>query len=366
MGGTGIAGATVEVYRADRPAGQSGLPISYIGSATVGSNGNWSLPVSDTQQLERDRAPDRHQQQHLDTVDQRGGDLPGAPPPPTANYTWGQQAASLTVDFTDTSTGSPTSWSWDFGDSSSSTQQNPAHTYAAAGNYSVKLTASNAGGSNSVTKTVTVTPVSSTTTYAADAFSRTTSNGWGNADVGGAYTLLGPAANFSVGAGVGTMIDPTTATTRSAMLNGVSARDVDISFRVRVDKVAAGGPYYIYAAARVSGSNEYRPRILFNANGTISAQASIVQNGTESPLGNAVVVPGLTQSAGGWIRFRAQVTGTGTTTIRVKAWADGSAEPAGWNFTTTNSAAALQSAGRRRPPPLRGRQRDHCAGHFRL
>ncbi len=267
------------------------------------------------------------------------------PPPPTADFTWGQQAASLTVDFTDASTGSPTSWSWDFGDSSSSTQQSPTHTYATAGNYSVKLTASNAGGSNSVTKTVTVTPVSSTTTYAADAFSRTTSGGWGNADVGGAYTLLGPAANFSVGAGVGTMIDPTTATTRSAMLNGVSARDVDISFRVRVDKVAAGGPYYIYAAARVSGNNEYRPRILFNANGTISAQASIVQNGTESPLGNAVVVPGVTQSAGGWIRFRAQVTGTGTTTIRVKAWADGSAEPAGWNFTTTNSAAALQSAG---------------------
>ena len=345
VGGTGISGATVEVYRADRPAGQSGLPISYIGSTTVGSNGNWSLPVSipNGWNVTALQIATNNNTSMLST--NVAATFQAPPPPPTANYTWGQQAASLTVDFTDASTGSPTAWSWDFGDSSSSTQQSPTHTYAAAGDYSVKLTASNAGGSDSVTKTVTVTPVSSTTTYAADAFSRTTSGGWGNADIGGAYSLLGPATNFSVGSGVGTMVDPTAATTRSAMLNGASGRDVDISFRVRADKVAAGGAYFIYAAARVNGNNEYRPRILFNANGTISAQASLVVNGTESPLGNAVVVPGLTQSANGWIWFRAQVTGSGTTTIRVKAWADGSAEPAAWNFTTTNNAAALQSAG---------------------
>ncbi|NIM51496.1 MAG: PKD domain-containing protein, partial [Gemmatimonadales bacterium] len=50
----------------------------------------------------------------------------------------------LTVSFTDLSTGSPTSWSWDFGDTGTDAVQNPSHTYTAAGSYTVSLTAYNA------------------------------------------------------------------------------------------------------------------------------------------------------------------------------------------------------------------------------
>jgi len=56
----------------------------------------------------------------------------------------------LKVQFTDTSKGTPTSWSWDFGDGTTSTDQNPTHTYSTAGNYTVSLTASNKAGSNTV------------------------------------------------------------------------------------------------------------------------------------------------------------------------------------------------------------------------
>ncbi len=72
------------------------------------------------------------------------------PPPPAAAFTGTPTAgvAPLQVGFTDTSTGSPTSWSWDFGDGGTSTQRNPSHLYATAGNYTVTLTATNAGGSN--------------------------------------------------------------------------------------------------------------------------------------------------------------------------------------------------------------------------
>ncbi len=58
----------------------------------------------------------------------------------------------LTVDFTDQSTGSPTSWSWTFGDGGTSTAQNPSYTYAAVGTYTVSLTVSNEFGSDSVTR----------------------------------------------------------------------------------------------------------------------------------------------------------------------------------------------------------------------
>jgi PKD repeat protein len=60
--------------------------------------------------------------------------------------------APLAVTFTDTSTNTPTSWLWNFGDGSTSTLQNPSHTYMSAGTYSVSLNAANAGGSNTMTQ----------------------------------------------------------------------------------------------------------------------------------------------------------------------------------------------------------------------
>ena len=55
--------------------------------------------------------------------------------------------------FTDTSHPDATSWAWDFGDGTTSTQQHPTHTYAAAGTYTVQLTAANAAGSDTRTRT---------------------------------------------------------------------------------------------------------------------------------------------------------------------------------------------------------------------
>ncbi|MEA5456674.1 PKD domain-containing protein [Sinomonas sp. JGH33] len=82
-----------------------------------------------------------------------------APAAPVASFAASPTSgvAPLNVSFTDTSTGSPTSWAWAFGDGGTSTAQNPTHSYAAAGTYTAKLTASNAGGSSSATTTITVT-----------------------------------------------------------------------------------------------------------------------------------------------------------------------------------------------------------------
>ena len=57
----------------------------------------------------------------------------------------------LSVQFTDTSSNSPTSWVWLFGDGTESTLENPLHTYTSAGTYTVELTAANAGGSRTTT-----------------------------------------------------------------------------------------------------------------------------------------------------------------------------------------------------------------------
>lgn len=62
-----------------------------------------------------------------------------------------------TICFTDLSTNSPTSWAWTFGDGGTSTSQNPCHTYSSVGTFSVTLTATNASGSDSETKTAYIT-----------------------------------------------------------------------------------------------------------------------------------------------------------------------------------------------------------------
>lgn len=59
----------------------------------------------------------------------------------------------LDVQFTDESTGNITSWSWNFGDGGTSTEQNPSHTYSVEGSYTVALTVTGTAGSDTETKT---------------------------------------------------------------------------------------------------------------------------------------------------------------------------------------------------------------------
>lgn len=81
-----------------------------------------------------------------------------APAPPVASFNTNPNPPTgpipLIVDFFDTSTGTPDSWTWDFGDGTNSSIKNPSHTYAVTGSYTVKLTVSNAGGDSEVTQVV--------------------------------------------------------------------------------------------------------------------------------------------------------------------------------------------------------------------
>ncbi|MGB2763263.1 MAG: FISUMP domain-containing protein [Candidatus Aminicenantaceae bacterium] len=74
--------------------------------------------------------------------------------PPIANFAANTTSITEggTVNFSNLSTNSPTSWSWNFGDGGTSILQNPSHTYSISGTYTVSLTVANVYGSDNETK----------------------------------------------------------------------------------------------------------------------------------------------------------------------------------------------------------------------
>jgi PKD repeat protein len=80
--------------------------------------------------------------------------------PPVSNFTYTSNSCQGTVNFTDQSQNTPTSWLWNFGDGAgASTLKNPSYTYTAPGTYSVTLIATNAAGNSTSTRTVQVNPI---------------------------------------------------------------------------------------------------------------------------------------------------------------------------------------------------------------
>jgi gliding motility-associated-like protein len=83
----------------------------------------------------------------------------GAGQAPVANFAGAPLSgcSPLIVNFSDLSTGNPTSWNWNFGNGNSSTLRNPSATYFTPGTYTVTLTATNASGSNTMVKSSYIT-----------------------------------------------------------------------------------------------------------------------------------------------------------------------------------------------------------------
>jgi PKD repeat protein len=78
------------------------------------------------------------------------------PTAPVAGFTFsGAVVAPSTVTFTNSSTNA-SSYIWDFGDNGTSNEVSPTHIFSKGGVYSVKLTATGSGGTNSITKLVNI------------------------------------------------------------------------------------------------------------------------------------------------------------------------------------------------------------------
>jgi PKD repeat protein len=118
-----------------------------------------------------------------------------APVSPVASFTASPTSgdAPLTVNFTDTSTGSPTSWAWDFENdgTTDSTAQNPSHIYNAVGSYVVTLTVNNSVGppDTSDPQTITVNEPQPPTNLVGNPGFESGLSGWGTTGSGNGVTF---------------------------------------------------------------------------------------------------------------------------------------------------------------------------------
>lgn len=78
-------------------------------------------------------------------------------PAPNANFTYSVACATKPIQFNNTSTGTVTAYSWDFGDGGTAISQNPIHSYSVANTYSVNFIATGSNGcADTIQKTVSV------------------------------------------------------------------------------------------------------------------------------------------------------------------------------------------------------------------
>jgi PKD repeat protein len=268
--------------------------------------------------------------------------------PPAAAFT--SSAADLLASFDGSGSSDPdgtvAAYAWDFGDGTAAgSGAKPAHAYAAAGTYQVKLTVTDdKGATASVTQPVSVTAAASPV-LAQDGFGRSLAAGWGNADQGGPWTLNGSASYFSVASGLGNVTLSKPGAGPSAYLNSVSSAAAETAVKLSLNKVASGGGAFISVVGRrVGTAGEYAAKVKVAANGAVTLDATKVVGGASSTLVSRAVA-GLTYTVGDQLQVRLQVTGTSPTLIAAKVWKVGATEPATWQMSASDSEAALQAPG---------------------
>ncbi|WP_210505903.1 PKD domain-containing protein [Naasia sp. SYSU D00057] len=275
------------------------------------------------------------------------GGAPTTNAAPAASFTSTVSGLTASVDGTGStdSDGTIASYSWNWGDGTAAgSGATASHTYAAAGTYTVTLTVTDDKGATD-TETAQVTVASSpppTGTSARDDFARTVTGGWGDAPTGGTWTRSSSTTSaYSVDGAVARLTSTSAGQTRESYLIGVTGTNADVQSTVAISPVNAGGSVFASVIGRrISAGVDYRARAVVASSGAVSLQ--LQRSGTTLVQTS---VSGLTYAAGDQLRVRLQVTGTNPTTIQAKVWKVGTAEPAAWQLSTTDTTAELQTGG---------------------
>ncbi|MET4137456.1 PKD repeat protein, partial [Pseudarthrobacter sp. PvP090] len=216
-------------------------------------------------------------------------------------------------------------------------------TFGQAGTYTVRLTVTdNNGATGESTQSITVAQATAAPPLAKDSFGRSVTGGLGAAETGGNWTLSASGTYYSVGNGSAS-ISTLTGKGPAAYLGSVASTASDSAVTFGIDKRPNTGAIYVWVIGRRVGTSEYRAKSWITSSGAMQLQVTKVVGGTESVISTGTI-PGQ-YALGDSLRMRVAVSGTSPTTVKAKLWKLGSAEPANWQATGTDSTAGIQAAG---------------------
>jgi hypothetical protein len=170
----------------------------------------------------------------------------------------------------------------------------------------------------------------------ADAFGRTSSSGWGTADVGGAWAISGgTASNFAVSGGVATHTLTTVDTSRRSRLGPVLFADFDLYVSFRTSALATGDFLGAGLMARyVDGDNLYTARVACQTTQvmTLTIRKRVATVESLLVLSN---VTGLVHAANTWYRMRFYGVGSA---LKAKVWLASDDEPEAWEVEVSDTS----------------------------
>jgi trimeric autotransporter adhesin len=171
---------------------------------------------------------------------------------------------------------------------------------------------------------------------ARDGFSRTVSDGWGSADVGGAYKISGSANAVSASGSTG-VVKLGAGHEFAASLPNVSIGDVDISDTATVTGATTYDLFHGWGVRRQDDGSSYNIRVRFSSSGKSTLGVSRRIGSTSTWLSGVSLPTAL--RAGQTFHGNVQVTGTSPVLIRARVWIDGSSKP-DWQLRHSDSDSA--------------------------
>uniref|UniRef100_UPI00378376CA PKD domain-containing protein n=1 Tax=Nakamurella sp. TaxID=1869182 RepID=UPI00378376CA len=285
----------------------------------------------------------------------RPGSSPPPPPPPSnvaptaVIGTPGINGRAVTLDGSGSADtdGTVTAWQWSFGDGTTADGKNATHTYTADGTYPVILTVTDDdGASGTATASVTVAaPPPPAAEAARDAFGRNATGAWGTAETGGAWTVQGAVARYSVADGAGRQVLGTAGSTAESALHSVAATGSDTRLRIAWSRTAAAGTLYATVVPRaVTTAADYRVKVVVGSNGRPTLYPIKRVGGVETNLAMITLPITVTAATSYSLAIRLAPSGA-STVLSAKLWPTGTAEPTAWQVSATDGTAALQGAG---------------------
>src|SRR5712692_4484609 len=191
----------------------------------------------------------------------------------------------------------------------------------------------------------TPTPGGTGSTAAADSFQRTVTSGWGSADTGGWWTVVGSPWSWSVSPGAGSMTVGAN-TQEQAYLSSFTIQDVDIVEKVVLPLCSGSSTncdaFVIGRYAPAYSPTYYRVGLVQGA-----GRADIflrAQRSDGTSLGSDLDT-GLPAADGVVVWVHVEFQGINPTALRARAWLDGTPEPSTWLLNATDSTGAEQVAG---------------------